>query len=74
MAYNLRELFNAKDEQEWFYLTHNWGNKGVHAFLKNISPKVNVIAQLGFELAYFEAALRLEDCSTCIFKYTYLST
>ena len=27
-----------------YYLTHRWGNKGVHAFLKDIIPKVNIIA------------------------------
>ena len=27
-------------------------DKGVHAFLKSISPKVNVIERLEFELAY----------------------
>ena len=32
--------------------TFNWEDKGVHAFLKGISLKVNVIAQLEFELAY----------------------
>ena len=40
-------LFNAKaifiEEQKW----------GVHNFLKGISPKVNVIAQLEFKLAYY---------------------
>ena len=33
-------------------------NKRVHAFLKDISPKVNVIAQLDFELAYFDVAVK----------------
>ena len=28
------------------------GNKGVHTFLKCRSAKLNVIARLGFELAY----------------------
>ena len=35
------------------------GNKGVHAFPKGISLKVNLIARLEFELAYFEAAVQL---------------
>ena len=30
-----------------------WGNKGVHAFLKRISLKVDVIAQMEFEFAYY---------------------
>ena len=32
-------------------------DKEVHTFLKGISPKVNVIAWLEFELGYFEAAI-----------------
>ena len=32
------------------------GNKGVHAFPKGISPKVNGITPLGLELPYFVAA------------------
>ena len=50
-------LFNAKAifvEQQWYYLTRSWGNQGVHAFSKGISPKVNVIGRLEFEHAYFE--------------------
>ena len=31
---------------------------GVHAFPKSINPKVNIIAQLGIELAYFETAVQ----------------
>ena len=31
---------------------------GVHIFPKGISPKVNVIAWLEFELVYFEAAVQ----------------
>ena len=29
-------------EQQWYYLTHNYEDNRVHAFLKGISPKVNV--------------------------------
>ena len=33
-------LFNAKaillEQQQWCYLTHSWGDKGVHTFLKGI--------------------------------------
>ena len=32
-------------------------DKGIHAFLKHISPKVNVIARLEFDLAYYDVAL-----------------
>ena len=38
-------------------LTDFWNEKGVHAFLKSISPEVNVTGRLEFELAYFEAAV-----------------
>ena len=31
---------------------------GFHTFPKGKSPKVNLIAQLEFELAYFEAAVK----------------
>ena len=41
----LFRLFNAKaillEEQEWYYLTHSWWDKGVHTFPKGICPKVN---------------------------------
>ena len=46
----LFRLFNAKpillEEQQWYYLTHSWEDKGVHTFPKGICLKVNVIAQL----------------------------
>ena len=47
------------EEQQWYDLTHNWEDKGVHAFPKGISLKVNVMAQLGFEFAYSKAAVQL---------------
>ena len=34
------------------------GDKGVHTFPKDISPKMNVIAWLEFELIYFEVAVQ----------------
>ena len=43
-------------EQLWYNLTHNWGNKGVYAFPKIISLKVNVIEQLVFELTNYSVA------------------
>ena len=45
------------EEQLWCYLTHSWENKEVHTFPKGICLKVNVIAQLEFELAYSDSAL-----------------
>ena len=45
------------EEQLWYYLTNSCGvDKRVHAFLKSISPKVNVSAWLKFELAYLQAS------------------
>ena len=53
-------LFNAESiilGQQWLYLTHRWEDKGVHTFPKGVCPKVNVIARLEFELAYYDSAL-----------------
>ena len=57
----LFRLFNAKaiilEEQQWYYLTHSWEDKRVHTFSKGICPKVNVIARLEYELAYYDSAV-----------------
>ncbi len=57
----LFRLFNAKaillEEQQRYYLTHSWEDKGVHTFRKGICPKVNVIERLEYELAYYESAV-----------------
>ena len=60
---NLRGLFNAKAilvEEQGFYLTESWveGDKGVLNFPKDIYPKVNVIARLGFEHTYYDVAVQ----------------
>ena len=51
-------LFNAKaillEEQELHYLTNGWDDKIVHTFPKSICLKVNVIARLEYELAYYD--------------------
>ena len=59
MAYQLFRLFNAKAilQEEQYYLTHRWEDKGVHTFPKGICPKVNIIAQLENELAYYDSAV-----------------
>ena len=58
----LFRLFNAKtillEEQQWYYLTHSWEDKGVHTFPKGICPKVNVIARLEYKLVYYDSAVR----------------
>ena len=57
----LFRLFNAKaillEEQLRYSLTHSWEDKGVHTFPKGICPKVNVIARLEYELAYYDSAV-----------------
>ena len=62
MAYQPSWVFNAKaileEEQLWYYLTHSWMKKEFHTSSKDISPKVNVIARLEFELGYYEAAVK----------------
>ena len=44
-------------KQLWYYLTYRWEDKGVHTFPKGISPKVNVIVRLEYELAYYDSAV-----------------
>ena len=54
-------LLNTKAtivKQQWYYLANSWNPSGVPIFRKVISPKVNVIAQMEFELAYLEATVR----------------
>ena len=57
----LFRLFNANaillEEQQRYYLTHIWEDKGVHTFPKGICPKVNVIARLEYELVYYDSAV-----------------
>ena len=55
----LFRLFNAKAIllEEQYYLTHSWDDKGVHTFPNGICPKVNVIARLEYELAYYDSAV-----------------
>ena len=45
------------EEQQWYYLSHNWQNKGAYTFLKDISLKMNVIARLEFELINKDVAV-----------------
>ena len=65
MAYQPCWLFNAKviilEEQWWYYLTHSWEDKGVHTFPKGICPKVNIIARLVYELAYYDSAVHYDS-------------
>ena len=66
---NFRGLFNVKviliEKQEWYYLTHTCRNKGVHAFLKCFSLKMNVIAQLEFQYVYHDVTVQhVSHCAT----------
>ena len=46
-------------EELWcYYLTHSWKDKGVHTFPKGIYPKMNIIARLEYELAYYDSAVQ----------------
>ena len=54
------------------YLTIIGGNKGVHAFPKGISPKVNIIARLEFELANFEVAVQRVNHYTLVILLDYV--
>ena len=50
-----------------------WDNTVVHTFPHGISLKVNVIAQLEFEQAYFEAAIHyISHYATGISPYIYI--
>ena len=52
------------EEQQGYHLTHTWEEKVVHAFPKGICPKVNVIARLEFEPAYYDFAVqRFNHCT-----------
>ena len=53
---NLCVLCNAKSILVEGHKWHLMGNRGVHAFCKDISLKVNVTARLEYELAYFHMA------------------
>ena len=57
----LFRLFNAKsillEEQLCYYLTHSWEDKGVHTFPQSICLKVNVIARLEYEHAFYDSAV-----------------
>ena len=41
------------EDQKWYFLIHSWGIRGFTPFTKGIRMKLNLIAWLGFELAYY---------------------
>ena len=55
-------------------LTHSWEDKGVYTFPKSICPKVNVIAWLEYEQAYYGSSVhRFNHYATRIRLYHYRS-
>ena len=55
---NLVSLFKAILAHQWYYFTHSWRNKGVHAFHNGNSSKINITVRLDFELTFFDVADR----------------
>ena len=49
-----------KKKQEWYYLSHSWesGIRRFPTFPKSLSPVLNVIARLEFELVYDDVAVQ----------------
>ena len=41
----------------FYYLTHSWEDQEVHTFPKGNCLRVNVIARLAYELAYYDSAV-----------------
>ena len=50
---NFLGLLNVEKKSSNTILSHRW----VHTFPKGVCTKINLIVQLEFELAYFEAAV-----------------
>ena len=62
---NGNDEYSSNPELDCLGLTHSWVDKGVHTFPKGMYPKVNVIAQLEFELAHYDSAVhRLNHYTT----------
>ena len=40
------------------FLTHNKSDKSVDTFLKCVSPKMNIMAELEFESTYYEVSVK----------------
>ena len=56
----------------WYYLTHSWQDKRVHTYPKGICPKVNVIARLEYELAYYDSTVHTNFVYTIITMFRFL--
>ena len=55
MCYSIPKT--SMEEQLWNYLADSWGDEEVHAFFQGVSPKVNIVARLEFELDYYDVAV-----------------
>ena len=66
VGYLMPKPFSKKNSSGTI-LTHSWEDKGVHTFPKGICPKVNIIARLEYELAYYDSEVHLfNPCTTRI--------
>ena len=69
VGYLMPKPFSLK----WYYLIHSSEDMWVHTFPEGICPKVNVIARLEYELAYYDSAVhRFNNYTTRTpgFKYS----
>ena len=58
------DCFILVEEQWWYYSTYSWGNKRIYTFPKGISPRVDIIVWLEFELAYKDVrVLHISHCT-----------
>ena len=56
VGYLMPKQFFEKN-RKLYYLTHSWEDKGVHTFPTGIWPKMDFIARLEFELAFYDFAV-----------------
>ena len=47
------------EKQSWLYLTHSWKDQAIYTFRNSVSPNVNVIAPLQFDLSYSNVTVQL---------------
>ena len=56
MIFNAESTFEEKPQ--WYYLTNGWENNRLDTVSKGIYPNSNEIAQIEFELAYYDVAVQ----------------
>ena len=57
LMWKVTQEASLPQRQKWYYLTHNFGKRELAPF-PWVSPKVNVIARLEFELAYYNVTIQ----------------